>query len=140
MKLCSFNSQLHSGLSVVGHHDHGQETEKYCPLPERWFHLLSLPVNLPRLSLKPSQKTKSVLHSLWLSPCREFHWGMTHRNWLQWLTMLWLIILSHPCYDQVSTINIIINIIVFCSFVGTSDIRGFIFQWIKPSLWGMHQS
>ena len=33
-KLRSFNSQLHSALSVVGYHDRGQEIGKYCPLPE----------------------------------------------------------------------------------------------------------
>ena len=34
LKLRSFNSQLHSALSVVGYHDRGQEIGKYCPLPE----------------------------------------------------------------------------------------------------------
>ena len=33
LKLRSFNS-LHSALSVIGYHDRGQETGKYCPLPE----------------------------------------------------------------------------------------------------------
>ena len=32
LKLRSFNSQLHSALSVVGYHDRGQEIGKYCPL------------------------------------------------------------------------------------------------------------
>ena len=34
LKLCSFNSQLHSALNVVGYHARGQEIEKYCPFPE----------------------------------------------------------------------------------------------------------
>ena len=34
LKLHSFNSQLHSALSVVGYYARGQEMEKYCPLPE----------------------------------------------------------------------------------------------------------
>ena len=34
MKLRSFNSQLHSALSVVSYHDLGQEIGNYCPLPE----------------------------------------------------------------------------------------------------------
>ena len=34
LKLRSFNSQLHSSLSVVGYHARGQDIGKYCPLPE----------------------------------------------------------------------------------------------------------
>ena len=33
-KLRSFNSQLHSALSVVNHHAFGQEVGNYCPLTE----------------------------------------------------------------------------------------------------------
>ena len=34
LNLRSFNSQLHSALSVVGYHARGQDVGKYCPLQE----------------------------------------------------------------------------------------------------------
>ena len=34
LKLCSFNSKIHSALSIVGYHDRGKGIGKHCLLPE----------------------------------------------------------------------------------------------------------
>ena len=75
LKLRSFNSQLHSALSVVGYHDRGQEIGKYCTLPE--------PIRLQDSQDTARSRSKKLIKSVTVFAERH---GMSVRDYLKQYT------------------------------------------------------
>ena len=73
LKLHSFNSQLHSALSVRGYHDLGQDIGKYCPLPE--------PIRLQDYQdIEKTEKKKSFVDQTQYTKRARKQYAKTHYN------------------------------------------------------------
>ena len=73
LKLHSFNSQLHSALSVGGYHDLGQDIGKYCPLPE--------PIRLQdSQDIEKTEKKKSFVDQTQYKKRARKQYAKTHCN------------------------------------------------------------